>query len=119
MANFYAEMQGLAGSILREFKQGDISYARIVPGNGPADDPGEPTEVTTSFPGTAKGVDFRYIDGTNIVATDGQVMMPADLGVVPGIEGYITIDGRKHRIVKVASIPPAGTPVVHLIIFKR
>lgn len=119
MADFYKEMQSLASEIIGEFQQGVITYSAMVAGDGPPDDPGEPREVTVKIPATVQGVQYRYIDGTNIVASDGQLTMPANVGVIPSIEGYITVDGRKHRIIQVTAIPPAGTPVAYSIIFKR
>lgn len=119
MADFYKDMQKLASDVIKEFQQGVVTYTAMIAGNGPADDPGEPREVTKEIPATVQGVQFRYIDGTNIVASDGQLTMPADLGVVPSIEGYITVDGKRHRIIQVTAIPPAGTPVAYSIIFKR
>lgn len=119
MANFYDEMQSIAASVINEFKQGTITYTALVAGNGSPDNPGEPREVTSTIDATTRGVEYRYIDGTNIVASDGQLTMPANLGVIPSIEGYITVDGKRHRIVQVSAIPPAGTPVAYAVIYKR
>jgi len=112
-------MQTLAANVIGEFLQGNITYTRMVAGDGPPDNPGEPREATITIPSVVQGVQYRYIDGTNIVASDGQLTMPANLDVVPSIEGYITVDGRRHRIIQVTAIPPAGTPVAYAIIFKR
>lgn len=119
MADFYKDMQNLASGVIREFQQGTITYTRMIPGDGPPDDPGEPREVTSTIPATVKGVQYRYIDGTNIVASDLQLTMPADLGFVPTIESFINVDGRRHRVVQVTAVPPAGTPVAYTVIFKR
>lgn len=119
MANFYDDMQKIASSVIGEFQQGTVTYTRMVQGDGPPDDPGEPREVTTTIPAVTRGVEYRYIDGTNIVASDGQLTMPADMGIVPNIEGYISVDGRRHRIVQVTAIPPAGTAVAYAVIYKR
>lgn len=119
MVDFYTEMQGIASEFIREFDMGEIYYVGLTPGGGPPDNPGEPTETTTLIPAVARGVQFKYIDNTNIVASDGQIRMPADLGIVPSIEGYIRIGTTRHRIVQASAIPPAGVPVAYMIIFKR
>jgi hypothetical protein len=119
MANFYDEMQAIAFNAINEFKQGTITYTAIIAGNGTPDDPGEPREVATEIAAVTRGVEYRYIDGTNIIASDGQLTRPANLGVTPSIEGYITVDGRRHRIVQVSAIPPAGIAVAYSVIYKR
>lgn len=119
MVDFYSGMAQIGSELIREFQQGEVHYVTLIPGNGPAYDPGEPTEVETPVPAVARGVQFKYIDGTNIVASDGQIMIPADVGVLPTIQGFIKVDGRKHRIVSCTAIPPAGTPVAYRVIYKR
>lgn len=119
MVDFYKDMQSLAASVIGDFKQGTVKYTRLVPGNGTPDNPGEPTEITSTIPCTVQGVQYRYINGTTIIGSDGQIKMPANLGFVPTIESFVEIDGRRHRIVQVTAIPPAGTPVVYDVIFKR
>lgn len=118
MADFYSEMRAVANSVIGDFQQGTITYTGMTKGKGPADDPGEPVERTVVIPAVARGVQFKYIDGSNVVATDGQVTFPAGI-VEPSIEGYITIDGKRARIVQVVAIPPAGTTVAYTVVYKR
>jgi len=118
MVDFYSDMQGVASAVIGEFAQGTISYVAISHA-GMLDDPGEPIEVVTTVPGVARGVQFKFIDGTNIFASDGQITIPADAGVVPSITGFIEVDGRRHKIVSASAIPPAGTPVAYRVIYRR
>lgn len=119
MVSFYDDMAGIASELINEFQQGQVYYVALVPGSGPEHDPGEPTEVETLVPAVARGVQFKYIDGTNIVASDGQITIPADTGIVPSIDGYVRVDDRKHRIISCTAIPPAGTAVAYRVIYKR
>ena len=118
MDDFYADMQNVAREILGEFAQGSPLYVSETPGTGPADDPGAPTVVEIPFDGAARGVSFKYVDNAHIVATDLQITMPAG-GVTPTMEGAIKIDGVRYKIVEIKTIPPIGTPVVHVVIFRK
>ena len=119
MVNFYQEMQSIASSLIGEFQQGAIQYVALSHSGGTADNPGEPTETTTTVNAVARGVQFKYVDGTNIFASDGQITMQADAGVVPALTGMIVVDSRRHKIVSVSAIPPAGTPVAYRVIYRR
>lgn len=118
MGNFYQEMQGVASDLLREFNQGVIEYVALTPGNGPPDNPGPPTETPTTINAVARGVSFKYVDGTNILRSDLQITMPGD-GVVPDPKGFIRVDGKQFKIVEIRRKPAAGTPVAFVVIFRK
>lgn len=122
--SIYDEMQGVAQSLFAEFDQGGIVYQRLVPGNGPPDDPGPPMPVLTPIPGVAKGVSFKYIgttaaNGTLIVGTDLQVTLPVQSSVVPDMADMVNISAVQHKIVQIIKLPAAGTVVAYRLIVRR
>lgn len=118
MANpIYQELQGLARELLDEFSQGTITFIQVTPGNGPKQNPGPPVETPHPFEGVMRGVKFRYIDGTTIVATDLQCTMPAGI-VEPKLPGFILADGVKYKVIKVDRKPSIGVAVAYTIIVK-
>ena len=118
MSDFYDDMQGIASNLLNEFKQGEIKYIAVIPGIGPADNPGASQEVPYILDAVAKGVSFRYIDHTNILATDLQITMPG-AGVVPLPNGFMMVDGVRHKIIQIIPKPAAGTPVAFSVIIRK
>jgi len=119
MSEFYDEMQAIASELLTEFNQGTIAYVAMTLGNGPADDPGEPTETTTVFSGAvARGVEFKYVKGSSVLSTDLQVTIPGGI-VEPTPEGFFTVDGVRLKIVEVHRIPATGTAVACTIIVRK
>ena len=117
--SFYSEMQDIATDLLTEFDQGTIEYVKMTPGGGPADNPGEPTEVKTGVEGVVKGVSFKYIDGTNILSTDLQLTFAVKVGLVIDYKDYVDIDGTRLKIIKGFNIPPSGITVAQRLILRR
>lgn len=116
---FYEEMQLIASGLLNESKQGSIAFYRATPGSGPAYDPGSPTETAFPVDGVVSGVNRRYVDGTQIVESDQQIIFNANAGFIPSMTDRLVIDGRSYdHIVSVKQIPAAGTPVVFVTIFR-
>lgn len=115
----YAEMQTVASELLAEFAQGEIAYIEMQAGSGPADAPGEPLAIDYPVNGAARGVRFKYVDGTNVVATDMQVTFNVQEGVTPDITGFIRADGTLYKVVSVKTVPPVGVPIAHIIIFRK
>lgn len=118
MSDFYREMQAVATDLLGEFKQGVIEYVSLTPGNGPADDPGPSQETVTPVDAVARGVKFKYVDGSNVLATDQQLTMPGN-GVEPQPTGFVRIDGVRHKIVQIVRKPAAGIAVAFTVIFRK
>lgn len=116
---FYDDMQGVARDVLTEFQQGVIKYVQITPGNGPVDNPGPSTPTKFIIPATATGVQFKYVQKALAVASDLQISAPIDPRFVPDMKGFIEVDGKTYKIVAIQPIPPAGTPVVNVIIFRN
>jgi hypothetical protein len=120
MADIYDEFQQIARDVMPEFEQGVITLINITPGGGPADEPGAPTETTVPLPGAvAKGVSFKYVNNTTILATDKMVTAPVVAGVTPGTSGFVTIDGVRHKIIADVSTPGAGTQIVWKFIVRK
>jgi hypothetical protein len=118
MSEFYDDMRGIASELLNEFQQGKIEYVELVPGDGPADNPGVPTDRPVTVPGVVRGVKFRYIDNKNVVASDLQATIPVDL-VTPMMNGFMRVDNSRYKIVQIVPKPAAGEPVVHVVIFRK
>lgn len=116
---FYDEMQGLAGELLGEFKQGVINYCKITPGNGSVDNPGPSTKTLYGINGTAVGVQFKYVQQGLAVATDLQITAPVDARYTPDGKDFIEVDGLPHKIVEIMKRPAAGTPVAFVFIIRR
>lgn len=119
MNDIYKELQGVATGIFAEFGQGDIRYISVTPGTGPADSPGPPRETLIKVNAVARGVQFRYIDGSNIVRTDQQITMPVHPTVTPDMNGFVSVDGVRYKIVEIVRKPAAGTPIAYTIIFRK
>lgn len=118
MSDFYSEMQGVASSIIGEFKQGAITYIAVTPGNGPAHNPGPHVETPHPINAVARGVAFKYVDNALVLATDLQVTLPGD-SVTPDMKGFVTIDGVRHKIVQIIRKPSAGTVVAWTLIIRK
>lgn len=128
MSDFYAEMRGVAQNVLRDFDQrsGDGSsqadglwYIGMTPGNGPDDEPGDPTPVPFKLEGAARGVAFKFIGANGIVATDLQCTVAAKDGFAPAMTGFIDMDGVRHKIMQIVNLPPVGITVAHTLIFRK
>lgn len=109
---FYDEMQKIASGVLKEFKQGAIKYVEIVPGAGPADDPGAPTTNEYQLDAVAKGVSFKFVKDGLALSTDLTVIAAVQSGFTPNMKGFVEIDGARHKIVQDISTPAAGTRAV-------
>jgi hypothetical protein len=116
--SLYDEMQPIASSLLKEFKQGVIRYIKVTPGNGSADNPGTSGETPFDLDGTSRGVMFKYVSMGLAVASDLQVtvnVIPEFAGKTE-IRGFIEIDGVKYKIKQSIPKPAAGTAVVYTFI---
>ena len=129
MADFYAEMQSVATDLLTQFKQGVITLTRTThdaPTNA-WDAPTVPVETVYTLNATARGVSQKYVDGTNVLRTDGQVTMAVQATDVSGgvvsltpdkTSDVLKIDGKKVTVLEIMPLPLAGTPAAYVIIFR-
>jgi hypothetical protein len=118
MVDFYSDMQGIASGLLTEFKQGVTRFIALTPGIGSPDNPGTPIETIHDFDGTVRGVRFRYIDGSQIFATDIQTTAPGTLPIADAT-GFLEVDGKRFKVIKVIAKPAAGLPVTFDIIARK
>lgn len=124
----YDDLQAVARDVLSDpdLKQGIIFYVDVIPGNGPVDEPGEPTQVPYELTGgTATGVSFKYVQDGLAIATDLQIVAPIDPRYTPNMRGFITTKdkatdpGVKYKIVEILKKPAVGTTVAVLFIIRR
>ena len=118
MNEIYSDLQNVAADLFAEFKQGEIAYIQIVPGTDRPDDPGEPSEVVHPIDATAQSVQFKYVDGTSILTTDEQISMPGK-GVEPEMNGFVTVDGERYKIIGIKPKPAAGPVVAYAVIYRK
>lgn len=110
--SIYDDLKPVAASLMKEFKQGVISYIKLTPGTGPVDEPGPATEVLTPLNATVKGVSFKYVQNGLAVATDLMVTAAIVDGLILDMRDSIEIDGVRNKIVQILPTPAAGTKVV-------
>lgn len=124
----YDDLQQVVREVLSDpdLKQGIIYYVDIVPGSGPVDEPGAPTEIPYELiGGTANGVSFKYVQQGLAIATDLQTIVPVDPRFTPNMRGFIltknklTDVGVKFKIVEIVKKPAIGTTVAFLFIIRR
>jgi hypothetical protein len=115
------DLQSLATELLNDpdFSQGIITYVRITPGSGPADNPGAPVETIFATKGVARGVSSKYVQNSLALMTDLQVTLPIIDGVTPHGRDVITIDGVRYKIVHIEKIPAAGTVAAYKFIVRK
>lgn len=117
--SLYDELQGVAKSLLKEFKQGTVKLVQVTPGAGPADNPGTATETSYELDATVKGVSRKYLNTSFIVASDLEVTSAVIDDVTPNEKDFIVIDDVRHKIVQDLSTPAAGAKVVWKFIVRR
>ncbi len=120
--SIYDEMRVIAQDVMsdEDFKQGTIVYVAITPGSGPADDPGAARETPYELAGgVARGVQFKYVDNSTIVASDLQVTFADTDDFTPEMTGFVTIDGVPHKIMRIVRKPAAGIAVAWTLIVRK
>lgn len=116
----YSRMAGTATRLMERFQQGAVVLTRAEteePDPATPWEPGAATETTFALKATVKGVSDQYVDGTTILATDLEVTC-AVFGAAPLPSDKLTIDGRPVTVVRVMTVPAAGTPVAHKFIVR-
>lgn len=119
--SIYSDLAAVARDVLGDFNQAGITYIRVTHESGATPDRAQSKE--TSYPinaGVARGVDEKYVNGTDILASDGQITMAA--GLVSGelsARDFVIVGGKRHKVEKVINTPATGTVVTHHVIYKR
>lgn len=118
--SIYDEMQIVAKDVFKEFNQSEIVYMKLVPGNGPIDDPGHSTLVPYTLEGaTARGAKFKYVSTGLALATDTQVNMSVDNRFEPDGKDFVSVNGVQMKIQKIIRKPQAGTPIAYTLIARK
>lgn len=116
---FYDEMQEIASDLLSEFDQGGIYLVQIGSATGNPWEQNTPIEGSpVKLDGVASGVSKRYVDKGLAVATDKQITVAVP-AVTPTMKDYVTIKGERLKVVHIAYIPEAGTPVSLVMICRK
>lgn len=116
----YADLQGVATGLLRQFAQGAVYHVTRTPGAGPAYKPAAPTETRTLIQGAVvRGVLQQYIAQGLGITGDLQVTVEAVRGAAVSLADVLEIDGVRYAVVSKINNPAAGTPVVVVLIVRR
>lgn len=122
--SIYDDMRAVASEVIGEFAQGSIVYIELQPQAGATPDaPLPPVPVEHPINGVTRPVEYKYVDGTQIVQSDEQFTIAAldaeSAGFTPDMKDHTTIDGRGAKIVGIKRIPAAGDPITFVIIVRR
>lgn len=116
---FYTDMQSVASEIMAEFKQGTVNLVQLTTGAGAADNPGAPTETTTSLNATVRGVSFKYVMEGLAVKSDLEVTAAVVAGKTPNKNDFIEIGGVRHKIIQDVSVPSTGIKAIWKFIVRK
>lgn len=120
--SIYDDLRQVSSDLHAEFKQGDVRYVPVIV--TPSARPDLPTSSAFGTPvglnAVARPVSTKYVDGTNVVATDKQLSLPNDGTTPDPVMGhFIRINGVDHRIIQIMARPAAGEPVSWTVIVRR
>lgn len=120
---FYDDMQKLAGSIMKQFKQGSVKLIQYKETTGGTlDEPSDLAEKVYNLDATVNGVTFKYLINSYAVASDLTVTAGVIEGVTPTINDFIEIQGVRHKIIRDISPAPnaaSGKPVIWRFICRK
>lgn len=120
---FYEEMQQIAGSILKDFKQGVVKLHHFENGQGGSlDEPAEKKESVYSLDATIDGVSYKYLLESFAAASDITVTAGVIKGVKIGLDDFVEINGQQYKILRDVSPAPTavnGQPVVWRLICRK
>ena len=117
--SIYDDLTSVVSEVMDEFKQGTVQLVQITAGDGPAHNPGAPTETAHTLSAVVKGVSFKYVQGGLAVSSDFEVMVTPIDGVTPSVNDFITIDGVRYKIVQDLTKPAAGIKLVWSFIVRK
>ena len=129
MTDLYTEFQETADELLEEFKQGTVTLTRTIQGTPNQEKPWipAPSETRTyTLDAVVRDVATKYVDGTEILATDVQItastkmswtatngvaITPSTVRYEPSPGDVMAIDGDGVTIQRTMRIPRVGTAV--------
>lgn len=117
--SIYDELKDVATELLHEFKQGVIKLIKVTPGNGPVDNPGNPTTDEYTLNAVVRGVSFKYVKQGFTVSSDLEVTASILDNIVPSEKDFIEIDSIKYKIIQLMNVPSAGTKIVWKFIVRK
>jgi hypothetical protein len=106
----YDRMRITTTRLLDKYAQGVVEIGTSSSAAG-ANEWDAPTVTTTwtEIDAVVSGVSSQYVDGTNVLASDRQVLCQGVVSLADNV--MIRIDGRVVSIVRIMPIPSAGEPV--------
>lgn len=109
ITRFGVASSGAAGS------SGYRAIRRMVPGSGPAHNPGPATPVDHPCTMVVVGFDKNEINGTSILSTDKKILVAPgtiDIEIVPGTDSVVIADQVLTIVPPVGVLKPADTVVL-------
>lgn len=120
---FYDEMQQIASSVLKDFKQGVVKLHHFEPRKGGTlDQPADPIEKVYELDATIDGVSYKYLLDSFASASDMTVTAAVIKGVKIGLDDFVEINGQQYKILRDISPAPGaatGEPIVWRLICRK
>jgi hypothetical protein len=117
--SIYAEMQGIATALFKEFNQALIYHVRTVAGSGTVSSPGFGAPVRTLIDGaTVSGTTAQHQRLTMVKASDLVVRFAGSAPFTPEADDRYEIGGVPHETVHVISRPAVGIVVAYEVVVR-
>jgi hypothetical protein len=111
----YSRPQATASRLIARFGQTG-AIVRPTLGNGPAYDPGEPTDTSHACQMVVLDYDDGERDGTLIKYGDKKVLVSVSgLTIEPKLSDKVSVGGSSHEIMAIKPLNPGGTVVMYEI----
>ena len=113
-SQFYSRMQGVALRLLTKYTSGAVCVrVDVVTEGDSVFDPRVVASTGTTVAGYVRGMQQIEAQRVELASAELVAILPAnEIARVPA-EASAVIDGVAHDIIKVETIPPVGTPVLH------
>ena len=115
----YDDIKAVVADVLPEFKQGVVALIKVTAGDGPDDNPGAATLVSSNMEATVSGVAFKYVSQGLAVVTDLEVTAVVLDSISPSEKDFIDIDSVRYKVVQFMPIPNAGVAVIWKFIVRK
>lgn len=122
---FYQDIQKLASSVLKQFKQGSVKlYHYTETDTGTLDEPSDLNETIYDLDATVSGVNYKYLINNYAVASDLTITAAVIPGVKISINDFIKVEGETYKIIRDISPAPnavegSAEPVVWRFICRK